>query len=329
MQNDDNIAPALPGVITRGRFAPSPSGRMHLGNVFTALASWASVKSRGGQWLLRIEDLDPQRSKAEWARWIEDDLEWLGLDWDEGGTEGRGMDAPCCQSIRGETYEKCLERLERMGMCYGCTCRRADILATQAPHQSDGRVIYGGRCRPSHMPVDGGSVPWHRGVAQRLWTGDGTVSEFTDRVYGPQRVDLTRECGDFIVRRGDGAWSYQLAVVADDALMGVTEVVRGYDLLLSSGQQIYLAGLLGWEAPAYAHVPLLCNAQGVRLSKRDGGLGMESLRDRYTRERLVGYLAYLLGQQAQPDALSPSEVARIWDWSKVPAVGGINIDYRV
>lgn len=288
---------------------------MHLGNLFTAMASWASARSRGARWLLRIEDLDPQRSKPQWSRWIEDDLDWLGLDWDEGGTAGLGDSGPYLQSLRGEIYEKCLARLVDTGYCYPCTCRRADLLATQAPHQSDGRVIYSGRCRPPQMPCRCEARP---GAAQRLWVRPGEEIEFTDRVYGTQRVDVSRECGDFIVRRGDGAWSYQLAVVADDAMMGVTEVVRGHDLLLSGAQQIYLGRLLGFEIPAYAHVPLICNAQGVRLSKRDGSLNMEALRQRHTPGSLLGLLAWLAGQIPAPESLTPSALATLWDWTKVP-----------
>lgn len=135
-----------------GRFAPSPTGRMHLGNLFTALMSWLSVRSRGGRWVLRIEDLDPQRSKIEHARMIEDDLDWLGLDFDEGGLQGCGAHGPYRQSERSGIYEEYLDRLIATGYTYPCTCTRADILATQAPHQSDGRVIYGGRCRPALLP---------------------------------------------------------------------------------------------------------------------------------------------------------------------------------
>lgn len=135
-----------------GRFAPSPTGRMHLGNVFAALMSWLSVRSRGGKWILRIEDLDPQRSKLEYARQLEDDLLWLGLDWDEGGIENNGPAAPYMQSLRSEVYESALSRLKAQGLTYPCFCTRADIMATQAPHQSDGRIIYAGTCRPDDMP---------------------------------------------------------------------------------------------------------------------------------------------------------------------------------
>lgn len=301
-----------------GRFAPSPSGRMHLGNVFTALVSWLSVKSRGGRWVLRIEDLDPQRSKPEWSRLIEDDLAWFGLDWDEGGLEDRGTHGPYSQSRRGDIYEHYLDRLIETGYTYPCTCTRADIMATQAPHQSDGRVIYGGRCRPAVMPQSE-AHHWERGRAERLWVPPSEIIEFTDRTYGAQRVELALGCGDFVVRRGDGAWSYQLAVVVDDALMGVTEVVRGNDLLRSAGQQIFLSQLLGFTPPEYAHVPLLCNAVGQRLSKRDASLSMAELRSRYKPEELIGMLACLAGQIPGPASCSLRELKEAWDWSKMPS----------
>ncbi len=163
-----------------GRFAPSPSGRMHLGNIYTALLSWLSVKTRGGKWILRIEDLDPQRSKIEHARMIEDDLHWLGLEWDEGGLESKGPNGPYVQSLRHHLYEEALERLKATGLCYPCTCTRADILATQAPHESDGRVVYKGTCRPEKMPS-----PYmeKRGAAVRIMVPDEEIT-FTDRIKG-------------------------------------------------------------------------------------------------------------------------------------------------
>lgn len=276
-----------------GRFAPSPSGRMHLGNIYTALMSWLSVKRRGGRWVLRIEDLDPDRSRPEFARLIEDDLLWLGLEWDEGGyTDPIGSNGPYCQSQRGEIYHEYLNRLIDTGLTYPCRCTRAQILTTQAPHQSDGRVIYGGTCRPAVLPCPVSEPEWPH--ARRLYVGHEVI-EYVDRNFGPQSYRLDRECGDFIVRRADGAWSYQLAVVVDDALMGVTEVVRGSDLLLSAAQQIYLQRLLGFPTPEYAHVPLICNDEGRRLSKRDKSLSMEELRKRYTPEGLLGHLAHMAG----------------------------------
>lgn len=270
---------------------------MHLGNVYTALLSWLSVRRQGGRWLLRIEDLDPQRSRPEYARLIEDDLHWLGLDWDEGGLSDRGLCGPYSQSRRSGFYETFLARLEATGYTYPCHCTRAEIMATQAPHQSDGRVIYAGTCRPDVLgpgrklpAADDISAP----AAVRLWVPDRDI-EFDDMVCGPQSFNLARDVGDFVLRRADGAWSYQLAVVVDDALMGVTEVLRGDDLLLSAAQQIYLYGLLGFEPPRLAHVPLVRNEQGRRLSKRDASLSMAFLRQHFSPEEILGQAAFRAG----------------------------------
>lgn len=292
-----------------GRFAPSPSGRMHLGNVMTALLSWLSVRSRDGRWVLRIEDLDPQRSKREYALQIEDDLHWLGLDWDEGGTEGAGDNGPYCQSMRHDFYEETLARLREAGMVYSCTCRRADIMATQAPHASDGRIIYSGHCRPTERPPFGAELM--EKAAVRLFVPDEEVV-FVDGICGQQCVNLARECGDFVLRRADGAWAYQLAVVADDAAMGVTEVLRGNDLLLSAAQQIYLCSLLGYPIPEYVHTPLLCNTSGQRLSKRDASMSMEALREAYTPEEVIGHVACAAGLISEYRLVSAQELIPIY-----------------
>lgn len=295
--------------IERGRFAPSPTGRMHLGNVFCALLSWLSIKAQGGKWVLRIEDIDPQRSRMEYADLIMSDLEWLGLTWDEG---------PFYQSERGEIYEAELQKLADRGMTYPCYCTRADILATQAPHESDGRVVYKGTCRNLKPGTHSGPAAVRMRVPEE---GEGFVS-FVDGHYGEQSVDLTTQCGDFIVRRKDGAWAYQLAVVVDNALMGITEVVRGRDLLLSSPQQIYLAKELGFAPPRFTHLPLLCNTEGQRLSKRDRSLDMEALRSRFEAEDIIGLLAYKAGLQKSPNRVTAEELVAGFDWSKI-AYGNI------
>lgn len=313
----------------KGRFAPSPTGRMHLGNLFGALLSWLSVKSAGGQWLLRIEDIDPQRSRQEYADQLMSDLEWLGLVWD--GT-------PVYQSQRSEIYEHYFEQLQRRGLTYPCYCTRADLLATQAPHESDGRVVYPGTCRPKGVGQMGAMEPIGSmspmspigsigpKASQRLMVSDSEVS-FTDGHYGPQGINLAQHVGDFIIRRKDGAWAYQLAVVVDDALMGITQVVRGRDLLLSSPQQIYLFQLLGFEPPRYYHFPLLCSnasetagGNGIpqRLSKRDRSLDMSALRERYTPEELIGLLAHLAGLLPQPEPILPRNLLPLFEWQKVP-----------
>ncbi len=298
-----------------GRFAPSPSGRMHLGNLFTALVSWLSVRSRGGKWILRIEDLDPQRSHTEFARLIEEDLLWAGLEWDEGGVDGKGPAEPYCQSLRHDFYTEALERLRHLGLTYPCRCTRADIRATQAPHRSDGRVIYAGTCRPDGFPAtrpEWGTAPY----AERLFVPDRMIS-FDDRVFGHQEFNLTELCGDFVLRRADGAWAYQLAVVVDDALMGVTEVVRGCDLLPSSAQQTYLYDLLGYDSPSWAHLPLIGNSNGQRLSKRDASLSIEALRSSHTPEEVIGMLAHLAGWTPSPVPCSAASLIDIFDWNLI------------
>jgi len=284
-----------------GRFAPSPTGRMHLGNVFSALLSWLSVRSKGGKWLLRIEDIDPQRSRQAYADLLMDDLAWLGLHWDG---------EPTYQSQRNDIYEYYFNELKKQGLTYLCYCTRADILATQAPHESDGRVVYQGTCR--HLPPQ----PGKQG-ATRLMVPDREIA-FVDGHYGPQSVNLAAHVGDFIIRRKDGAWAYQLAVVIDDALTGVNEVVRGRDLLLSSPQQIYVASLLGFTPPNFIHLPLLCNTAGQRLSKRDRSLDMEQLRQHYTAPQILGQLAFLAGLQPQPEPISAEALVPLFSWDKVP-----------
>lgn len=323
----------------KGRFAPSPSGRMHLGNIYAALLSWLSVRKQGGTWLLRIEDLDPQRCKMQYALQIEDDLRWLGLTWDEGGTENKGINGPYVQSQRSDIYEYYLHKLEQTGLTYPCTCTRADILATQAPHESDGRVVYKGTCRPKNLEVksielrvknssyfDKHNINSANGstndtnpnsslitlnsslqAATRLFVPNKEIS-FTDGNYGPQSVNIATHCGDFVLRRKDGAWAYQLAVVVDDALMGVTEVVRGCDLLLSVPQQLYLFDLLGFTPPKYFHIPLLCNEQGQRLCKRDKSMDMGILRENYTPEKLLGMIAYRANIISSDEPISLKEL---------------------
>lgn len=287
-----------------GRFAPSPTGRMHLGNIYSALLSWLSARKQGGRFVLRIEDIDRQRSREEFALQIEDDLRWLGLDWDE----------RYVQSTRGDIYERYLERLAALHLTYPCYCTRADIMATQAPHESDGRVVYKGTCRPGNISAD--RIPARPG-AIRIIVPDEDIT-FSDIHYGRQTVNLSRHCGDFILRRADGAWAYQLAVVVDDALMGITEVVRGRDLLLSVPQQLYLFRLLGLTPPSYAHIPLLCNEAGQRLSKRDRSLDMGALRQRFSPEEIVGFLAYHAGLLPRPEPVAPRDIVSLFSWDSLP-----------
>ena len=202
-----------------GRFAPSPSGRMHLGNVFSAMLAWLSIRSCGGRLVLRIEDLDPDRCRPAYADTLKRDLEWLGLTWDTEQTP---------QSRRSEAYREMFSRLEERGLIYPCYCSRTELHAASAPHASDGTVLYAGTCRnltPEERAAKTKAPCW------RVRVPDEDVS-FTDGVQGEYTQNLARGCGDFILRRADGVYAYQLAVVTDDAEAGVTQVVRGSDLLI-------------------------------------------------------------------------------------------------
>ena len=295
----------------KGRFAPSPTGRMHLGNVYAALLSWLSAKSKGGEWVLRIEDIDPTRSKQEFADRIMDDLEWLGLTWDGEVTY---------QSKRQDSYEHYFELLRKEGLLYPCFCSRADLLATQAPHESDGRVVYKGTCRDLN-PAD---YPQGITPAWRMRVPDETI-ETTDGHYGAYRVHLPTEIGDFIVRRKDGAFAYQLVVVVDDLTMGITEVVRGRDLLLSTSQQLFLAQTLRYlntekvfPEVSYAHFPLLMNEAGQRLSKRDKSLDMGVLREQHSAGEIIGFIAHLAGITPTQHPITPQELLPLFKWEKIP-----------
>lgn len=285
-----------------GRFAPSPSGRMHLGNVCSALLAWLSAKSAGGQMLLRIEDLDPARSRREYAEAIMDDLRWLGLDWDI-----RMED----QSRRGGAYEAALKRLAEK--TYPCYCTRDQLHAASAPHASDGRVIYAGTCR--HLTEQQRQAQT-KAPSLRLRVPAETIA-FTDGLQGSYAMDLETEWGDFIVRRADGVAAYQLAVVVDDAAAGVTEVVRGRDLLSSTPAQLYLYRLLGLTPPKFYHVPMLLAPDGRRLSKRDRDLDMGVLRQRWRPEQILGLLGWRCGLLDSWVSVSARDLAGEFSWDKV------------
>ncbi|MBO4549337.1 MAG: tRNA glutamyl-Q(34) synthetase GluQRS [Bacteroidaceae bacterium] len=288
-----------------GRFAPSPTGRMHLGNVFCALLSWLSAKSKGGDWRLRIEDLDPQRSRRDFAMQLQEDLLWLGLPWD-----GEVV----WQSQRDDIYEHYLRQLQDAGLTYPCFCTRADIMATQAPHETDGRIVYAGTCRGKILDEMDKNTP----AAVRFMVPDEVIT-FHDGHYGEQRVNLAKHCGDYILRRKDGAWAYQLAVVVDDALMGITEIVRGRDLLLSTPQQLHLYRILGFPEPTFFHHPLLINENGQRLCKRDLSMDIGILREKHKNpDEIVGFLAFLAGILPSPTPLNPRDLLPLFTWQNVP-----------
>lgn len=277
---------------------------MHLGNLFTALLAWLSARADGGEFVLRIEDLDPDRSRAEYAEAIRDDLRWLGLDWDR--------EMPL-QSTQTPVYAEQFERLRKRGLIYPCFCTRNELHAASAPHASDGTLLYAGTCRnltPAQIASQTRKSAW------RIRVPEETIS-FRDGVFGAVTQNLATACGDFILRRSDGVYAYQLAVVCDDALGGITQVVRGCDLLPSTPRQIWLGRELGFVQPAYYHVPLLVAPDGRRLSKRERDLDMEHLRRRYTPEQLTGRLAFLAGLRPEVSAVAPKELAHGFTWGVI------------
>ena len=296
-----------------GRFAPTPSGKMHLGNVLCCLVAWLSARSQGGKVLLRVEDLDPERSGADYERQIEEDLRWLGLDWDEGGLEAAG--GRYCQSGRSGVYEQYFDILSEKGLIYPCFCSRAELHAADAPHLSDGRYFYPAPCR-NLTPADPPAQANNRKPAWRVKVPDETV-RFTDLHYGPYAENLAAECGDFVIRRADGVFAYQLATAVDDGLMGVTEVVRGRDLIGSTARQLWLQRTLGLPSPVYGHIPLLTDWDGRRLSKRDGDLDLARLREKWRPEEILGMLAEAAGILPAYRPVSARELVPLFSWGKV------------
>lgn len=299
--------------MTVGRFAPSPSGRIHLGNLLCCLLAWLSARQKGGKVVLRIEDLDTARCKRPYAEQMIEDLQWLGLTWDEGPGVG-GPDGPYYQSERTALYEEALDKLRSMGLVYPCYCTRAELHAASAPHRSDGQAVYPGTCR--HLTAAEREKKT-RAPATRLMVPDEKWS-FTDGHMGHYGENLLHECGDFLLRRSDGMFAYQLAVVVDDAAMGVTEVVRGSDLLSSTPRQLYLYDLLGLKAPEFIHFPLLLAPDGRRLSKRDADAGLDDLRFKLTAEEILGRLAYLGGFNPTAQPKTAEELLKDFHWEKVP-----------
>ena len=267
-----------------GRFAPSPTGRMHAGNIYAALSAWLVAKSQGGTIVLRIEDLDRDRSKAEYISAVQRDFELLGLTWDHG---------PFFQYDRDEAYLEAFNALKRKGLVSPCFCTRAALHAASAPHRGE-KFVYPGTCR-GLTAEQIAEKSKRRAPAQRLRVPDDTYS-FEDMVQGRYEQNLAHECGDFLIRRSDQAFAYQLAVVVDDGLMGITQVVRGEDLLVSTPRQLALFDLLGYPRPAYMHLPLLCDPEGERLAKRHASLTLASLRDAGVSPAAVaGYLGWKAG----------------------------------
>ena len=289
---------------TVGRFAPTPSGRMHLGNVFAALVAWLSVRKDKGRMVLRMEDLDTQRTSAEFAQILREDLLWLGLDWDEETQP---------QSQRSDIYREYFEKLEAMDLLYPCYCTRSQLHSVNAPHLSDGTYVYTGTCRnlsEAQRSAFNRAPAWRVMVPDQEWT-------VADKIQGTYSENLATHCGDFVVRRADGVYVYQLAVTVDDALAGVNQVVRGMDLLSSAPRQMYLQSLWGFPHPEYAHVPMLLAPDGRRLSKRDKDLDLGYLRQHTTAEKLIGVLACSAGILDTPVPISAKELASEFSFDKI------------
>ena len=287
-----------------GRFAPTPSGRMHLGNVFAALVAWLSVRSKDGQMVLRMEDLDTQRTSSDFAQVLREDLAWLGLDYD--------TETPP-QSQRSAVYDRYFDILQQKGLIYPCYCTRSQLHSVNAPHLSDGTYVYTGTCRnlTDAQRANMGKKPAYRvQVPDKVWF-------LRDKVQGDYGLNLATDCGDMVVRRADGVYVYQLAVTVDDGEAGVTEVVRGMDLLSSAPRQMYLQELFGFPHPEYGHVPMLLAPDGRRLSKRDKDLDLGELRKRVTPEQLIGTLAFASDLIDQNVPISARELAGEFDWGKL------------
>ena len=293
---------------TVGRRAPSPTGAQHVGNARTYLAAWLSARSAGGAVKLRIEDIDSPRIKPGAAEQAMADLRWLGLDWDG---------EPVVQTARLSHYEAALDALKRQELVYPCTCTRTDVAAAaSAPHAGD-EVTYPGTC--SHRRA-ADAAPLVAEVKPFAWRFRVTDSPaFVDHFAGPQRIDLTRGGGDFVVWKSAGTPAYQLAVVVDDAAAGVTEVVRGDDLIPSTPRQLLLYRALGHTPPEFAHVPLVVGEDGRRLAKRHGDTRLAALRAAgVTAEALAGLLAWSCGWQERIEPISPRALLGRFRLSAIP-----------
>ena len=292
--------------IPTGRFAPTPSGRLHLGNILCAMLAYLSVRSKGGRFLLRIEDVDIPRCPRSLARQCIDDLRWLGFTWDE---------EPLYQSDRSDVYRDVLDRLTDAGHTYPCFCTRAQLMSLAAPNLGDTQVIYQRTCAnlTAEEAVEKAKT---RAPAIRLRVPDEEIT-FTDGLFGRQRENLARDCGDFILRRSDGLYGYQLAVVVDDAISGVTEIVRGRDILSATPRQLHLQRLLGYDTPNYIHIPLLVDHQGRRLAKRDKDLDLTALAQRFTPADILGRLAFSAGLLDEVRPMTLEALIPLFDWQKV------------
>ena len=311
----------------RGRYAPSPTGELHLGNASTALWAWLSIRARGGSFVMRIEDLDPGRSRPHFAEQLLEDLRWFGIDWDEGPDVG-GPFMPYDQSSRQAAYAEAFGRLRDAGQVYPCFCSRKDIAAAAGAPQEPGESRrYAGTCR---RLAEGEAAARIGAGVPHAWRfrvdAAAAPPTFDDQVHG--RFAARRVPGDFVVWRRDGAAAYQLAVVVDDAWMGIDEVVRGDDLLESTFDQLLLCAALEITPPRYGHVPLLMGADGARLSKRHAGITLRELREAgWKASALIGRLAAWMGLGDQVPKQPAVELIRNFELRRLPRIpDGIVVD---
>ncbi|HZU66090.1 MAG TPA: tRNA glutamyl-Q(34) synthetase GluQRS [Ktedonobacteraceae bacterium] len=292
----------------RGRYAPSPTGDLHLGNLRTALLAWLFARCAGGQFVMRIEDLDRPRVRPGATQRMLDDLRWLGLDWDEGPDTG-GPYAPYIQSERQDIYAFYLQRLIDRGLVYQCYCTRAEIARiASAPHGEEG-PRYPGACRNLTPQQRSQYEANNRRPSLRFRVDDERIVSFADLLAGQVEQHVQQAVGDFIICRSDGIFAYQFAVVVDDALMGINQVLRGADLLASTARQILLYEALGFPVPTFAHVPLVLDEQGKRLSKREQSAGLEPLRAAgASPAQVVGALAASCGLLEEGEQISAAEL---------------------
>lgn len=299
----------------KGRFAPTPSGNMHIGNAMCYLLAWLSARSQGGSVVLRFEDTDLMRMRPGAVEQTFSDLLWLGLDWDEGPAPNE-HEGPFYQSCRTDIYNQYFDTLLKNGEIYPCFCSRKDVRLVSAPHAEDRAALYPGTCR--NLPAEEAQERMKRKApAWRLRLDDVTVS-FHDRLLGDFTTSVLREYGDFPIRRKDGVYCYQFTVALDDALMGVSEVLRSRDLLSSAPWQVYIQQRFGFEAPVFVHIPLLLDADGQRMAKRDFSLSLKEVRRRYSAEEVVGRLGFLAGLQEEPVPCTAESLLPLYSPEKLP-----------
>jgi glutamyl-tRNA synthetase len=294
------------------RLAPSPTGALHLGNARTFLVNWLLARQRGWKIILRIEDIDGPRIKRGADQQLIEDLKWLGLDWDEG---------PIYQSGRLSLYKSTIEQLSRDGLAYPCTCSRKEVeAAASAPHAEDGAAVYPGTCRGKYSSIREAESVSGRAPALRFRAPDEII-EFDDEFAGRQRFDAARHLGDFVIAKADGTPAYQLAVVVDDAAMGITDIVRGDDLLDSTPRQIMLYRALGMASriPRYHHLPLVVGPDGLRLAKRHGDSRLRFYRDHgVSPKSVLALLCRWCGIDDPPASLRPRDLIQSFRLEALP-----------